>query len=124
MYVIARQKTLAAYYVDIDPAGKLWVANNWDRPDEGFKSVPDSALSTRFGGNGTVVYFGTAKPVRAPLIEPVQVQKAHRGSAVLGEDRMPERCSECGAEINVALEGKCVVFAAVHLEPIDSARRH
>jgi streptogramin lyase len=56
--------------VDVDPAGNLWVANNWDRPDEGFKQVPDPALSTRFGGNGTVVFFGVAKPVRTPLIGP------------------------------------------------------
>jgi len=56
--------------VAIDPAGNLWVANNWDRPDEGFKQVPDPAQSTRFGGNGTVVFFGVAKPVRTPLIGP------------------------------------------------------
>lgn len=56
--------------VDVDPAGNLWVANNWDRPDQGFKKVPEPALSTRFGGNGTVVFFGLAKPVRTPLIGP------------------------------------------------------
>jgi hypothetical protein len=56
--------------VAVDPAGNLWVANNWDRPDEGFKKVPDLALSTRFGGNGTVVFFGLAKPVKTPLIGP------------------------------------------------------
>jgi DNA-binding beta-propeller fold protein YncE len=56
--------------VAVDPAGNLWVANNWDRPDEGFKKVPDAALATRFGGNGTVVFFGVAKPVRTPLIGP------------------------------------------------------
>jgi len=56
--------------VAVDPAGNLWVANNWDRPDEGFKQVPDPALATRFGGNGTVVFFGVAKPVRTPLIGP------------------------------------------------------
>jgi len=56
--------------VAVDPAGNLWVANNWDRPDEGFKQVPDPAQSTRFGGNGTVVFFGVAKPVRTPLIGP------------------------------------------------------
>ena len=56
--------------VAIDPAGNVWVANNWDRPDEGFKKVPDPALATRFGGNGTVVFFGLAKPVRTPLIGP------------------------------------------------------
>jgi hypothetical protein len=56
--------------VAIDPAGNVWVANNWDRPDEGFKRVPEPALSTRFGGNGTVVFFGLAKPVKTPLIGP------------------------------------------------------
>ena len=58
--------------VAIDPAGNVWVANNWNRPDEGFKEVPDEALSTRFGGNGAVVFFGLAKPVRTPLIGPVR----------------------------------------------------
>jgi len=58
--------------VAIDPAGNLWVANNWNRPDEGFKKVPDEALSTRFGGDGAVVFFGLGKPVRTPLIGPVQ----------------------------------------------------
>jgi hypothetical protein len=56
--------------VAIDPAGNVWVANNWDRPDEGFKRVPDPTLSTRFGGNGTVVFYGLAKPVKTPLIGP------------------------------------------------------
>jgi len=60
--------------VAIDPAGNVWVANNWSRPDEGFKDVPDEALSTRFGGNGAVVFFGLATPVRTPLIGPVQAQ--------------------------------------------------
>ena len=58
----------------IDPAGNVWVANNWNRVDEGFKKVPDEALSTRWGANGTVVFFGMAKPVRTPLIGPVQAQ--------------------------------------------------
>jgi hypothetical protein len=56
--------------VAIDPAGNVWVANNWDRPDEGFKRMPEPTLSTRFGGNGTVVFFGLAKPVKTPLIGP------------------------------------------------------
>jgi hypothetical protein len=60
--------------VDIDPAGNVWAANNWDRPDEGFKEVPDEALSTRWGGNGAVVFFGLAKPVSTPLIGPVKAQ--------------------------------------------------
>jgi DNA-binding beta-propeller fold protein YncE len=56
--------------VAIDPAGNVWVANNWNMPEQGFKEVPDPALATRFGGNGTVVFFGLAKPVRTPLIGP------------------------------------------------------
>src|SRR5271166_959330 len=57
--------------VAIDPAGNVWVANNWDMPEQvGFKKVPEPALSTRFGGNGTVVFFGLAKPVLTPLIGP------------------------------------------------------
>jgi DNA-binding beta-propeller fold protein YncE len=56
--------------VDIDPAGNVWVANNWDRPDQGFMKVPEFAQATRFGGNGTVVFFGLAKPVKTPLIGP------------------------------------------------------
>src|SRR5271169_3242498 len=58
--------------VAIDPAGNVWVPNNWDQYDQGFKKVPDPALSTRFGGNGVVVFFGLAKPVRTPLIGPPQ----------------------------------------------------
>jgi len=55
----------------VDPAGNVWVANNWDMPEQaGFQKVPPPALSTRFGGNGTVVFFGMAKPVRTPLIGP------------------------------------------------------
>jgi hypothetical protein len=32
--------------------------------------MPEPTLSTRFGGNGTVVFFGLAKPVKTPLIGP------------------------------------------------------
>jgi hypothetical protein len=56
--------------VAVDPAGNLWVANNWDTPEQGLKRVPAPALSTRFGGNGTVVFYGLAKPVLTPLIGP------------------------------------------------------
>ncbi len=57
--------------LDIDPAGNIWVANNWDLPERvGFKEVPPEAQSTRFAGNGAVVFFGLAKPVRTPLIGP------------------------------------------------------
>ncbi len=56
--------------VAIDPGGNVWVANNWDMPEQGFKEVPEPALATRFGGNAAVVFFGLAKPVRTPLIGP------------------------------------------------------
>jgi len=59
--------------VAIDAAGNVWAANNWQLPEQaGFKQVPDEAVSTRFGGNGAVVFFGLAKPVLPPLIGPVR----------------------------------------------------
>jgi streptogramin lyase len=60
--------------VAVDPAGNVWVANNWNRSDQGFMKAPEEALSTRFGGNGAVIFFGLAKPVRTPLIGPAQAQ--------------------------------------------------
>ncbi|MCB1494823.1 MAG: hypothetical protein KDJ86_03475 [Bauldia sp.] len=61
--------------VAVDPAGNVWVANNWDMPAEaGFKETPPEAISTRFGGDGAVVFLGLAKPVRTPLIGPVEAQ--------------------------------------------------
>lgn len=56
----------------IDPAGNAWVANSWNDTDVGFTEVPDEARSTRFAANTTVVFFGLAKPVRTPLIGPVE----------------------------------------------------
>ena len=58
--------------VGIDPEMNVWVANNWIRPDDGFKKVPDEALSIMFGCDGAVVFFGLEKPVRTPLIGPVE----------------------------------------------------
>lgn len=61
--------------VAIDAAGNVWVVNNWQLPEEvGFKKDPEEAISTRFGGNGAVVFFGLAKPVQPPLIGPVRTQ--------------------------------------------------
>jgi streptogramin lyase len=56
--------------VAIDPAGNVWVANNWDMPEQGLKRLPAPVLATRFGGNATVVFYGLAKPVMTPLIGP------------------------------------------------------
>ena len=55
----------------IDPAGNVWVMNNWQDIDSCF-SVPPEALSTRCGGQGVTIFYGMAKPVRAPQIGPAR----------------------------------------------------
>jgi hypothetical protein len=55
----------------IGPAGDVWVMNNWQDIDSCF-GVPDEALSTRCGGQGVVIFFGMAKPVRSPQIGPAR----------------------------------------------------
>jgi len=55
----------------IGPAGDVWVMNNWEDIDSCF-GVPDEALSTRCGGQGVTIFFGMAKPVRAPQIGPAR----------------------------------------------------
>lgn len=55
----------------IGPAGDVWVMNNWQDIDSCF-GVPEEALSTRCGGQGVVIFFGMAKPVRPPQIGPAQ----------------------------------------------------
>jgi DNA-binding beta-propeller fold protein YncE len=57
--------------IDIDPAGNVWVGNNWQDVDSCFPGA-DEALSTRCGGQGVVIFYGMAKPVRAPQIGPAQ----------------------------------------------------
>ncbi len=55
--------------VAVDPAGNVWAANNIDLMDEVcLTKVPDEAVSTRCGGNGFVVFFGLAKPVKTPVV--------------------------------------------------------
>ena len=53
----------------IDPAGNVWVMNNWQDIDSCIGTPPE-ALSTRCGGQGVVVFYGLAKPVRSPQIGP------------------------------------------------------
>jgi hypothetical protein len=53
----------------IDPAGNVWVMNNWQDIDSCF-GVPEEILSTRCGGQGVTIFYGMAKPVRAPQIGP------------------------------------------------------
>jgi len=57
--------------INIDPAGDVWVTNNWQDVDTCY-GKPLEALSTRCGGQGVVVFYGMAKPVRVPQIGPVR----------------------------------------------------
>ncbi|HTO73978.1 MAG TPA: hypothetical protein VMJ30_09165 [Gemmatimonadales bacterium] len=57
--------------VAVDPAGNVWVADNWQDPDACFGKAAEPQ-STRCGGNGLTVFYGMAKPVRAPQIGPAQ----------------------------------------------------
>ena len=57
--------------IDIDPAGDVWAMNNWQDVDSCYANPPE-ALSTRCGGQGVVVFYGMAKPVRAPQIGPAR----------------------------------------------------
>jgi len=56
--------------VDVDPAGNVWVTNNWQDIDS-CVGTPIEGLSTRCAGQGVVVFYGMAKPVHVPLIGPV-----------------------------------------------------
>jgi hypothetical protein len=55
----------------ISPSGDVWVMNNWQDINSCF-GTPDEALSTRCGGQGVVIFFGMAKPVRTPQIGPAR----------------------------------------------------
>jgi hypothetical protein len=55
----------------VGPAGDVWVMNNWQDIDSCF-GVPSEVLSTRCGGQGVTIFFGMAKPVRAPQIGPAR----------------------------------------------------
>ena len=55
----------------IDPAGNVWVSNNWDDPAACFGQA-DESRSTRCGGQGATIFYGMAKPVHSPLIGPAR----------------------------------------------------
>src|SRR5262252_5798895 len=57
--------------IAISPSGDVWVTNNWQDIDSCYKNASE-ALSTRCGGQGVVVFFGMAKPVRTPQIGPAR----------------------------------------------------
>jgi hypothetical protein len=55
--------------IAVSPAGDVWAMNNWQDIDSCYPGAAE-ALSTRCGGQGVVIFFGMAKPVRAPQIGP------------------------------------------------------
>jgi hypothetical protein len=58
--------------IGVDPAGNVWAMNNWQDVDVCITKPPPEALSTRCGGQGVVIFYGMAKPVRAPQIGPAR----------------------------------------------------
>jgi hypothetical protein len=57
--------------IAVSPSGDVWAINNWQDIDSCYAG-PAEALSTRCGGQGVVIFFGMAKPVRAPQIGPAR----------------------------------------------------
>ena len=57
--------------IAVGPAGDVWAMNNWQDIDSCYPGAAE-ALSTRCGGQGVVIFFGMAKPVRAPQIGPAR----------------------------------------------------
>jgi hypothetical protein len=55
--------------VGIGPAGDVWVTNNWQVYQDAMGKV-DEALQTQGAGQGVVVFYGMAKPVKTPLVGP------------------------------------------------------
>jgi len=53
----------------IGPAGDVWVDNNWEEYQAAMGQVAEP-LSTLGAGQGVVVFYGMAKPVKTPLIGP------------------------------------------------------
>jgi hypothetical protein len=49
----------------VGPAGDVWFMNDLQDVDSCF-GVHDELLSTRCDGQGVTIFYGMAKPVRAP----------------------------------------------------------
>jgi hypothetical protein len=62
--------------VSIDPAGNVWVANNWNNLEAAAHPDPPRPTSTWGGGSGFTVIYGVAAPVKPPRIGPVQRYEA------------------------------------------------
>ena len=95
--------------IAVDPAGNVWVMNNWQDIDSCYPGAIE-ALSTRCGGQGVVIFFGMAKPVKTPQIGPAVAagrdegasdragRKAHdrRGRVAHRQPRAPDPGDEPG----------------------------
>jgi hypothetical protein len=58
--------------VSIDPAGNVWVANNWNSLEGAAGVNPPGPVSTWGGGSGFTVIYGVAAPVKPPRIGKVR----------------------------------------------------
>jgi streptogramin lyase len=58
--------------VSIDPAGNVWVANNWNSLEGAAGEDPPRPVSTWGGGSGFTVIYGVAAPVKPPRIGQVR----------------------------------------------------
>jgi hypothetical protein len=58
--------------VSIDPAGNVWVANNWNLLEAAAGPHPAYPTSTWGGGSGFTVIYGVAAPVKPPRIGKVE----------------------------------------------------
>jgi hypothetical protein len=58
--------------VNIDPAGNVWAANNWNDPVAAAEPNPPNRISTWGGGSGLTVIYGVAAPVKPPRMGKVQ----------------------------------------------------
>ena len=58
--------------VSIDPAGNVWVANNWNSLEGAAGIDPPGPVSTWGGGSGFTIIYGVAGPVKSPRIGKVR----------------------------------------------------
>ena len=58
--------------VSIDPAGNVWVANNWNSLEAAAAKNPSRPTSTWGGGSGFTVIYGVAGPVKPPRMGKVR----------------------------------------------------
>lgn len=61
--------------VSIDPAGNVWVANNWNSLEAAASPNPSLPTSTWGGGSGFTVIYGVASPVQPPRMGKVRPLK-------------------------------------------------